>query len=36
MEKREPELAAALHRWFAAVLAERLGYTLRALETLTD
>ena len=32
----DPELAAALHRWLAATLAERLGDTLRAVDALLD
>jgi SulP family sulfate permease len=36
MEAEEPELAAALHRWFARTLAERLTDSMRALDTLLD
>ena len=34
MEAEEPELAAALHRWLASTLAERLTDTMRAVDTL--
>lgn len=36
MEAEEPQLAAALHRWFAKTLAERLIDRTRALDTLLD
>ncbi len=36
MEADEPQLAAALHRWFAKTLAERLTDRTRALDTLLD
>jgi SulP family sulfate permease len=36
MESEEPELAAALHRWLARTLAERLNDTLRAYDSLLD
>ena len=36
MEAEEPELAAALHRWLARTLAERLSETMRAVDTLLD
>jgi SulP family sulfate permease len=36
MEAEEPELAAALHRWFARTLAERLTDRMRALDSLLD
>jgi SulP family sulfate permease len=36
MEAEEPQLAAALHRWFAKTLAERLTDRTRALDTLLD
>jgi SulP family sulfate permease len=36
METQEPELAAALHRWLARTLAERLSDTLRAFDALLD
>ncbi len=36
MEAAEPELAAALHRWLARTLAERLNDTLRAFDALLD
>lgn len=36
MEAEDPELAAALHRWFARTLAERLTENMRALDTLLD
>ncbi len=32
----DPELAATLHRWLATTLAERLGDTLRAVDSLMD
>jgi hypothetical protein len=35
-EAEEPQLAAALHRWFATTLAERLTDRMRALDTLLD
>ncbi len=34
MEAEEPEVAAALHRWLASTLAERLSETMRAVSTL--
>lgn len=36
LEAEEPELAAALHRWLASTLAERLSDTLRAYDALLD
>jgi hypothetical protein len=36
LEREQPELAAALHRWFAETLAERLADTQRAFEVLLD
>jgi SulP family sulfate permease len=36
MEAEEPELAAALHRWLATALAERLSDSLRAYDALLD
>jgi len=36
MESEEPELAAALHRWLAGMLAERLTDTQRAVDALLD
>ena len=36
MEATEPELAAALHRWLARTLSERLNDTLRAFDALLD
>jgi sulfate permease, SulP family len=36
MEAREPELAAALHRWLATTLAHRLSDSMRAFEALID
>jgi SulP family sulfate permease len=36
MEATEPELAAALHRWLARTLAERLSDTLRAFDAILD
>jgi sulfate permease, SulP family len=36
MEATEPELAAALHRWLAKTLAERLSETMRAFDALLD
>ncbi|MGZ8652770.1 MAG: SLC26A/SulP transporter family protein [Actinomycetota bacterium] len=36
MEVAEPELAAALHRWLAKTLSERLSDTLRAFDALLD
>ena len=36
LEAEEPELAAALHRWLARTLAERLSDTLRAFDALLD
>jgi hypothetical protein len=36
LEAEEPELAAALHRWLAATMAERLTDRMRALDSLLD
>jgi SulP family sulfate permease len=36
MEAAEPELAAALHRWLARTLSERLSDTMRAFDALLD
>ena len=36
MERSEPELAAALHRWLATTLSERLTETQRAAMALFD
>ena len=36
MEATEPELAAALHRWLASTLAERLTDTIETLDALID
>jgi SulP family sulfate permease len=36
LEAEEPELAAALHRWLATTLAERLSETLGAVDALLD
>ncbi len=36
LEAEEPELAAALHRWLATTLAERLSDTLRSFDALLD
>jgi sulfate permease, SulP family len=36
METEAPELAAALHRWLARTLAERLTDTMRAVDALLD
>jgi SulP family sulfate permease len=36
MEAAEPELAAALHRWLARTLSERLNDTLHAFDALFD
>ena len=36
LEAEEPELAAALHRWLATQLAERLSDTMRTLDVLLD
>jgi len=36
MEAERPELAAALHRWLATTLAERLSDTMRAFDALLD
>jgi SulP family sulfate permease len=36
LERDEPELAAALHRWLATQLAERLTESLRTLDVLLD
>jgi hypothetical protein len=34
LERDDPELAAALHRWLATQLAERLTDTMRAFDVL--
>jgi CRP-like cAMP-binding protein len=36
LEAEEPELASALHRWLATMLAERLTDTLGAVDALLD
>ena len=36
IEEEEPDLATALHRWFATTLAQRLTDRMRALDTLLD
>jgi SulP family sulfate permease len=36
LEAEEPELAAALHRWLATMLAERLTDTMRTFDLLLD
>jgi len=36
LEAEEPELAAALHRWLATTLAERLTDTMRTFDVLLD
>lgn len=36
MEREDPDLAAEVHRWFATVLAGRLGYILEGLTALDD
>jgi sulfate permease, SulP family len=36
IEAEEPELAAALHRWLATTISERLGDTLRAFDALVE
>jgi hypothetical protein len=36
LEAEEPELAAALHRWLATTLAERLSDTMRTFDMLLD
>ena len=36
MQRADPALAADVHRWFAEVLADRLGDTLRAVDALSD
>ena len=36
LDAAEPELAAALHRWLARTLSERLSDTLRAFDALLD
>jgi SulP family sulfate permease len=36
IEREEPQLAVALHRWFAATLAERLTDRMRAMDTMLD
>jgi len=36
LEAQDPELAAALHRWLAGVLSERLSDTLREFDALLD
>jgi SulP family sulfate permease len=36
VEAQDPELAAALHRWLAGVLSERLSDTLRSFDAMLD
>jgi hypothetical protein len=36
LEAEEPELAAALHRWLATTLAERLRDTLGVVDAVLD
>jgi hypothetical protein len=36
LEADQPELAAALHRWLATTLSERLTDTMRAFDALLD
>jgi SulP family sulfate permease len=36
LEREEPELAAALHRWLATTLAERLTDSMRTFDVLLD
>jgi hypothetical protein len=36
IETEDPELAAALHRWLATTLAERLRDTMMAVDALLD
>ncbi len=36
IEAEDPELAAALHRWLATIVAERLSETLRGVDALMD
>jgi CRP-like cAMP-binding protein len=36
IERSDPELAAALHRWLATTLSERLNDTLHAFDALLD
>ena len=36
LEAEQPELAAALHRWLATTLAERLTDTMQAFDALLD
>jgi SulP family sulfate permease len=36
MESEDPELAAALHRWLAGILSDRLRDTLREFDALLD
>ena len=36
MQRDQPELAAAIHRMFARLLAERLSDALRSMEALLD
>jgi hypothetical protein len=36
MEAEEPQLAVALHRWFAETLAERMTDRMRTLDSLLD
>jgi sulfate permease, SulP family len=36
MEAEEPDVAAALHRWLAGTLADRLGDTIRSLDAMLD
>ncbi|MGH2629557.1 MAG: hypothetical protein ACRDHI_03225 [Actinomycetota bacterium] len=36
MQREDPSLASELHRWFASMLADRLGETLHTLDGMTD
>jgi SulP family sulfate permease len=36
IEAEDPQLAAALHRWLASTLAERVGDSLKAFDALLD
>jgi SulP family sulfate permease len=36
LEAQQPDVAAALHRWLATTLAERLADTVRAMEAQLD
>jgi SulP family sulfate permease len=36
MERKDPDLAAALHKWIASVMAERLADNVRTLEAVMD